>query len=428
MSTQLRFPAPLLLALGLTASCTPAADGDGSSPPASAADDTAAPDTDDGPLPGVGRVRVTVDGGVNPDDDPGNREWIASDIEITGDDGITHEGRAGIHVRGNSSSQFEKKSYALETWSRSDEDEDVSLLGLPAEEDWVLQGPFSDKTLIRNHLTYTLSRDIGRYAARTRFVELEINGEYRGAYVLMEKIKRGPDRVDLPDGAALLRRDWVEGGESFIETAGCSDVVEVKWPDSPDGILPRLEAVESALLAGDTDQVDLASFVDHMLIAELGRNVDAYVLSTWITLSEDDRLGMGPVWDYNGALGNADYFQAWEPEGWHYDNPEFPADNPNGFCWYEALLNDPAFIALRAERWRTHRAGPLSDAAINARITEAVSTVRPVVDANFERWPVLGEYVWPNDDGAESRSSHEDEVAYLREWLQQRTAWMDSQL
>ena len=84
------------------------------------ADDTASPSTDEGPLPGVGRVRVTVDGGMNPDDDPGSREWLASDIEVTAADGTVHLGRAGIHVRGNSSSQFEKKSYALETWSSSD--------------------------------------------------------------------------------------------------------------------------------------------------------------------------------------------------------------------------------------------------------------------------------------------------------------------
>jgi hypothetical protein len=390
--------------------------------------DTATSPSDSGPLPALAQVNITVDGDIDPDDDPDERDWMPSDLEVIVDGETAHTGRAGVHVRGNSSSGYDKKSYALETWDDSDADQDVSLIGMPAEEDWVLQGPYSDKTLIRNHLAYTLSRDIGRYAARTRFVELSVNSEYRGIYVLMEKVKRGPDRVDLADGAALLRRDWVEGGPGFIETAACEDTVEVKWPDSTDGILSRLNTVEGQLLSGDTHQVDLESFVDHMLVAELGRNVDAYVLSTWITLSEADVLGMGPVWDYNGALGNADYFDSWDPEGWHYENSEFPADNPNGFCWYEALLDNPDFLALRQERWRAHRDGAWSDAAISTRIAEAVAVIEPAVDDNFDRWPVLGEYVWPNDDGAEERGSHAEEIAYLQDWLSLRTAWMDAQL
>ena len=103
----------------------------------------------------------------------------------------------------------------METWNADDQDEDVELLGLPAEEGWVLLGPCSDKSLMRNHLIYGLSRYIGRYAARTRFTEVEVNGDYRGVYALMEKIKRDPERGDLPSGARVRgcpspcrRRGW----------------------------------------------------------------------------------------------------------------------------------------------------------------------------------------------------------------------------
>ena len=185
-----------------------------------------------------------------------------------------------------------------------------------------MQGPFSDKTLIRNHLIYTLSNGIGRYATLHRFVELEINGEYRGVYVLMEKIKRDDNRVALPEGAALLKRDWVEGGENFVQTALCRDDLKVEWSDDISGVVDRLDSIEAEILDGDFSSIDLESFIDHMLLVEIGRNVDGYVLSTWITLSENDVLGMGPVWDYNGAL-NASYFEAWRPEGWHYENLSF---------------------------------------------------------------------------------------------------------
>ena len=373
----------------------------------------------------IAQISIILDGAINPDELPYQREWMPASMMVIADDGIAHQGRVGIHVRGNTSRDFDKKSYAFETWDENDEDLDVALLGLPAEEDWVLQGPFSDKTLIRNHLIYQLSRDIGRYAARTRFVELEINGDYRGVYVLMEKIKRDDVRVALPDGAALLKRDWVEGGEKFIQTTACQDELKVEWSDDIDEIVTRLDSIEAELLIGDFSSVDLGSFIDHMLLVEIGRNVDGYVLSTWITLSENDVLGMGPVWDYNGALGNASYFKAWETNGWHYQNPEFPGDNPNGFCWYEALLENPEFLNLRRERWQIHRAGPWSDAAIEARIDGAIAVLEPAIERNFERWPLLGEVIWPNDLGAEDRTTYVDEVSYLKSWIKQRMAWMD---
>ncbi|MBA4810783.1 MAG: CotH kinase family protein [Acidimicrobiales bacterium] len=373
----------------------------------------------------IAQISIILDGAINPDELPYQREWMPASMMVIADDGIAHQGRVGLHVRGNTSRDFDKKSYAFETWDENDEDLDVTLLGLPAEEDWVLQGPFSDKTLIRNHLIYQLSRDIGRYAARTRFVELEINGDYRGVYVLMEKIKRDDVRVALPDGAALLKRDWVEGGEKFIQTTACQDELKVEWSDDIDEIVTRLDSIEAELLIGDFSSVDLGSFIDHMLLVEIGRNVDGYVLSTWITLSENDVLGMGPVWDYNGALGNASYFRAWETNGWHYQNPEFPGDNPNGFCWYEVLLENPEFLNLRRERWQIHRAGPWSDAAIEARIDGAIAVLEPAIERNFERWPLLGEVIWPNDLGAEDRTTYVDEVSYLKSWIKQRMGWMD---
>ena len=373
----------------------------------------------------IAQISIILDGAINPDEFSYQREWMPASMTVITGDGIVHQGRVGIHVRGNTSRDFDKKSYAFETWDENDEDLDVALLGLPAEEDWVLQGPFSDKTLIRNHLIYQLSRDIGRYAARTRFVELEINGDYRGVYVLMEKIKRDDVRVALPEGAVLLKRDWVEGGEKFIQTTACQDELKVEWSDDIDEIVTRLDSIEAELLIGDFSSVDLDSFIDHMLLVEIGRNVDGYVLSTWITLSENDVLGMGPVWDYNGALGNASYFEAWETNGWHYQNPEFPGDNPNGFCWYEALLESPEFLNLRRERWQIHRAGPWSDAAIEARIDGAIATLEPAIERNFERWPLLGEVIWPNDLGAEERTTYVDEVSYLKSWVKQRMAWMD---
>ncbi|MHC4753242.1 MAG: CotH kinase family protein [Planctomycetota bacterium] len=148
-------------------------------------------------------------------------------------------GRAGINIRGKSSAGFDKKQYHLETWNNDNEDKEVSILGFPAESDWVLQGPYSDKSLMRNFLSYKWSNDIGRYAVRTRFVELFLNtdgrgislNDYVGVYVFMEKIKRDKNRVDITElqpsdnaepeitGGYIFKKDKFDGGEPTFTTS-----------------------------------------------------------------------------------------------------------------------------------------------------------------------------------------------------------------
>ena len=141
------------------------------------------------------------------DEDPWDNDWKPVSLDLI--EGSETEpavwnaspdwsGHGAIHVRGNSSREYEKKQYALETRDADGNDLDVSLMGLPEEEDWILQGPYSDKTLMRNHLMFHWSRAIERYAPRTRFIELYMidDGDplapthYRGVYLLTEKIKR----------------------------------------------------------------------------------------------------------------------------------------------------------------------------------------------------------------------------------------------
>ena len=115
---------------------------------------------------------------------------IIAEMSIENKGELTYEGFIGIEIRGQSSQMFPKKQYGFETRDSENEDLDVSLLGLPEEEDWILHAPYSDKSLIRNALIYDLSRDIGRYSSRLVFVELILNNIYDGLYILMEKLKK----------------------------------------------------------------------------------------------------------------------------------------------------------------------------------------------------------------------------------------------
>lgn len=412
----------------------------------------------------VGIARIDTHG-VVVDEQTDERPWVRVDLEFvegTVDapagpaDAATWSGHAAIHIRGNSSVGYEKKQYALEIRDESGNDMDASFFGMPEEEDWVLHAPYSDKTLMRNHLMFSWSRAIGRYAPHTRFVELFMEdqggevgpGDYRGLYLLVEKIKRDKNRVNVEklsaadnsvpevEGGYLLRRDWIE--EEAIETTLFGDEVMVEYP-KPDNITSAqwgyiedyLNDFEAALARKDgshSDYADLESFADHMLMMELSRNVDAYVLSTYMHKPRGGLLTMGPIWDFNGSLGNADYFESWETEGWHFENPEFPADNPNGFHWYAQLLQDRQFRNLLASRWAEHRADAWSDASLMSDIDMTASLLSEAQEHNFNRWPVLGEYIWPNDSGAVERDSYAEEIDYLKTWLIGRTAWLDAQL
>ena len=146
---------------------------------------------------------ITTDDGASIPDEPKTTAHLGvlwhenGDRNYLTDAFSDYDGKIGIEIRGQSSQWFDKKSYGFETRNEDGSNNNVSLLGMPTENDWVLHGPFSDKSLIRNAFTYTLAGKIMDYAPRVRMVEIQVNGEYLGVYLLTEKIKRDNDRVDI---------------------------------------------------------------------------------------------------------------------------------------------------------------------------------------------------------------------------------------
>ena len=181
---------------------------------------------------------------------------------IDNPDGLNHiddpfndyDGMITIELRGNSSQWNDKRPYRLETVDEDGENNNVSLLGMPDENDWVLYAPWQDKSLIRNVLTYQIANEMGRYAARTRYCELYLNDDYKGIYVLMEKIKRDQNRIDIsklePDettgddltGGYILKFDWYWTGDNIggFESEHDGMVYNYHYP-KPDDIVPEQE-------------------------------------------------------------------------------------------------------------------------------------------------------------------------------------------
>jgi CotH kinase protein len=325
------------------------------------------------------------------------------------------DGRIGIEQRGQSSRRlFPKKSYAIELRR------DAPLLGLPADDDWVLYAPYNDKTLMRNVVAYETARAIGRYAARTRFVELRLDGRYHGVYVLMERLELGDDRVA---GEALLEFTFPYQAQ-FKDPSFRTPVKRrpIVWEDPERGdlsrrranaIARRVRAAERALYGPGSwrRRIDEASAIDFALLNELFKNQDGFHGSTYMALHADGRLRLGPVWDFDIAMGNSDYGPSRRLRGWMLARRD----------WAERLYRDRAFTRRMARRWRELRRGGLRRDVL-AAVDGSRAQLRGDVVANFRRWPVLDRRIWPNP---RARGSYRAEVRFLRSWLIRRIRWID---
>jgi hypothetical protein len=330
----------------------------------------------------------------------------------------TSVGRVGVELRGQSSQTFPKKSYAVEL--RGD---DAGLLGMPPDDDWVLYAAYNDKTLMRNVVAYEASRFTGRWAAQTRFVHLRLNGRYQGVYVLMERVELGGARVA---GDTLLELTFPyqarRKGPHFLTPIDRRPVV---WedPDRDDLSARRASRVralvartERALHRGDGSwrrTLDEAAAVDHVLLQELLRNVDAFHASTFL-VEDDGRLTLGPVWDFDLSTGNSTAGDSRATRGWQTANR----------VWARELWDDRAFRGALRARWRELQDRGLT-AHVLGTVDRAQAELRADAGRNFRRWPILGRRVWQNPA---ARGSHTAEVAYLRSWIERRAAWMDRAL
>ena len=326
---------------------------------------------------------------------------------------------------------------------------------MPEENDWVLYAPWQDKSMIRNILAYQLSNDIGRYAPKTKFIELYLNGNYEGVYVLMEKIKRDNNRVDISKlnsdeisgddvtGGYILKFDWYYTGDQIGGFQSNIDGMVYNYhypkpgdiaPEQENYIIEYIDNFENIMtmdnyadpISGYPSTMNVESFVDFILLQEMAKNVDAYRLSTYIYKDKesiDDRLTAGPIWDFNHGYGNCDYGQTWEVENWLLEyNPE--GGDQMSF-WWELLWQDENFQAKVSERYTELRSNVFSEDHINGIIDSLVYVLGDAVERNFTKWPILGTYVWPNYFIFDT---FEQEVEYLKSWTSDRLGWMDSRI
>ncbi|UCF17408.1 MAG: CotH kinase family protein, partial [Phycisphaerales bacterium] len=351
--------------------------------------------------------------------------------------------RAGINIRGKSSAGFAKKQYHFETWDESNREMAVSVLGFPAESDWVLQGPYSDKSLMRNFLSYNWSNEMGQYASRTRFIEVFLNtdgrgvsmSDYVGVYVFMEKIKRNKYRVDIealgpednaePDitGGYIFKKDKLDSGEPTFNTSTGLRLIYVD-PNGHDitesqknWLRNHINEFESVLRGpnfsdpnlGYRKYIDADSFIDIHILVELTKNIDGFRLSTYMYKNRGGKIKMGPAWDYNLSLGNADYLNGWIPTGWYYD-----LISAGDYPWWRRLFEDPWFQRRYADRWFELRGSLFTTSRLLKYVDDTARLLSEAQARNFERWKILGIRIWPNWYIAKT---FQEEIDWMKGWL-----------
>lgn len=365
-----------------------------------------------------------------------------------------YSGPAQMNLRGSSTLRFPKRSFSLTTGSGPEDKQKVSIFGLPKDSDFVLYAPYQDKTLMRDVLAYELSRNMGHYSVRAKFVELFMNtsggklsrGDYMGVYVLVEKIKRGKNRVNIEEltkedktepnitGGYIFKRDHNDRNENGFYTRYGGPYYFVYPNDRTVTAAQRqwlknyMDRFESALNGRDfmdpekgyRAYLDVDTFIDQHWLIEMSKNVDGFRYSAYFNKDRGGKLKTEPCWDWNLSFGNADFYGGSSTTQWYYTrlrNTEI--------SWYRRLRQDPEFMQRCVDRWGQLRANEFSTDRILKRVDEMASQLNEAQARNFKRWDILGERVHAN---AYVGRTYRDEVNFLKRFIKDRIAWMDSQM
>jgi hypothetical protein len=351
-----------------------------------------------------------------------------------------YKGRIRINERGKTSADFPKKNYSIELQDSAGKNNNVSLMGMPKENDWILYGPFPDKSQIRNKLIYSLGEKMGHYEPRNQFCELIVNGRNMGLYALTERIKQDSNRVNVAK-LKITENDGIPltGGYLFkFEESDPMDIIVVypkdsditkqqktyihDYYDQSEEILHSNNFMNPA--TGYRKYIDDQSLIDYIIINELSKNMDAYMGSCYMYKDRDDRDGRikyGPLWDYDFSMG----YNIWSditPIGWQFE------ERANQIRLSIArFIQDTAFTHNLAAKWHSYRERILSNDSINKYIDNMVDTYAADIDINYRVWPII-QYGFNNNISMYEGKTYPEEIQKLKNWFSERTNWIDANI
>ena len=363
----------------------------------------------------------------------GSRNYLS---DINNPEFLNYDGRIGIEIRGSSSQMLSKKPYGLETLQSDDvTNNNVSILGMPKENDWVLNSLAFDQTGMRDVISYELSEKLGQYTPRRVYCEVVINDDYKGLYVFMEKIKADDNRVNIDkDGGYITKADRADNGDPAAWTMPCygggwwggSSTTFVHHYPKPEDITTEQHNYIKNVFFNLADQshshnvsiengipsiIDVSTFVDFMILGEFSSNVDVYELSTFFHKDNRGKLRAGPIWDYNLTYGHDEFGSRSRYDVWQFDN-----DDNNGPKFWKDLFDTDEFRCYFAKRWFevTADGNPLDYNEISNRMDEIDVLITEAVGRDNQRWHKM--------------QQHTSEIQSMKTWIQQRINWLNQNI
>ncbi|MBI5383509.1 MAG: immunoglobulin domain-containing protein [Verrucomicrobia bacterium] len=403
------------------------------------------------------------------------------------------QGLAEFEIYGQTSAGFNKKPYNIEIQDELGNDRAVSLLGMPAEADWKLRNPYTDKCLMNDFLAFELYGQMGHYQLRRRFVEVFVDSsggklnyanDYHGVLVLLERIERGKDRVDITEltpshtnepaisGGYMWKKDKDSTGDLNFSTTGgggfSGQGLKIHEPKARDITTAQLNWIRNYLnqyertayaanwlTATGTNHyshyIDVDSFVDQHWIVEFTKQIDGYRLSSYFSKDRGGKIKWEPLWDWNLSFGNANYLQGGKVSGWYFARAAEGLNNTE-HIWLRRLIHgvpgtagvdltttgaggDPDFNQKIADRWSVLRTNVLNGTNVVARIDQLAALLSEAAARDFAKFPRLGSYVWPNPNGAsggwdvdyQNPTTYSAIIAQMKGWTLGRYVWIDSQ-
>ncbi len=358
--------------------------------------------------------------------------------------------KALVHYRGHRSREFPKRNYAVHLVDDAGQPRDEKLAGMARESEWVLNGPFLDKSLVRNYVAYTTAAHLRVLSPDVRFCELFVDGEYRGVFLLVESVKEAGNRIDLsqPSGQGdatsyLLKMDRPDLDAVAVDDFGSytepkRSEISVLHPNEEEltpGKLAWIEndlsAIEKSLYSYDYDTqdygywntLDVDSFVDYFVFNEFAMNYDAGTYSTYLYKDLRGKLTIGPFWDFNSAFDN------------YVDQPY---SDYEGFAmveryFYYMLSKDDKFVDAVIDRYRELRQDLLSDENLCAAVDDSVAYLGDAVDRNWEVWGYTFDPAAVHEGGKLSPdernpSDYEEAVEQVKAFIKGRGAWLDAHI
>lgn len=361
---------------------------------------------------------------------------------LTDEDTISSS--AVIKYRGKSSRYYPKHQYSISFIDGKGNNKDISLLGMKKENKWVLNGPYLDKTLIRNYLAYNISGKFRDDVPEVRFCEVFVNGKYQGVYLLTESISRSLTQITrfkpkwTNISSYLIRYDRYDENkhniDNFTKYTGKlvpGNVINVIYPptdklssDILKYITDDFSSFEKALYSYDYKEyskyIDVDSFVDYFIINEFFKNNDAGTHSTYFYKDVRGKIHIGPIWDFNNSLDNY-VAEISSIDGFMFQNK----------TWYNILLKDEKFVNKVIKRYKALRKSYLDYQYLENYIDGAIEYLGDSIDRNYEVWgytftklPVDG-MLFPYE---RNYTSYEEAVTQMKTFIKKRGEWLDENI